>query len=231
MSGIEGGKGRVTMANRGFDIVGFGGHAIPAALTRYGGAGLAVFLPGLRYTNDRPMLYFTQKLLAERGYDALTVNYNYPGIAEFIKASEADQMAWLKADAEVILSSVLDLEANSLVIVGKSIGTALMAHLVPQLPHHDSTRLIWLTPLLKGLSEFVTMPPIRQASFLAIGTADPGYDAEAVARFRADGHMAQVFEGFDHSLDKPGSLSAGMAALSELMVTLDRWLGPQAQSR
>lgn len=215
------------MENQGFDIAGFGGHPIPAMLTRHGGAGLAVFLPGLRYTNDRPLLYFIQKLFAERGYDVLTVNYSYPNIPRFMGASEPEQSDWLKADAAAIMSAIPGLESGrSLVVVGKSIGTALMAHLAPQLPHRDTTRLVWLTPLLKGSSEFVQMPEPRQASFLAIGTADPGYDADMVARFRARGHIALVFEGFDHGLEKPGDVSAGLAALSGLLVSLDQWLAP-----
>lgn len=215
------------MENQGFDIVGSGGHRIPALLTRHGGAGLAVSLPGLRYGNDRPLLYFTQKLLAERGFDVLTVNYSYPGIAEFMDATEPDQSAWLKADAAAILSLVLGLVGvRSLVVVGKSIGTALMAHMVPQLPQQDTTRLVWLTPLLKGPSEFARMPECHQHSFLAIGTADPGHDADMVARFRAQGQSAQVFEGLDHSLEKPGNVSASIAALSGLLVALDQWLTP-----
>ena len=215
------------MENQNFNIVGFGGHLIPTTLTRHDGAGLAVFLPGLRYANEMPMLYFTQKLLAERGYDVLTVNYSYPDIPEFMGASEPELSAWLKADAGAVMSAVLGLEGvRSLVIVGKSIGTALMAHLVPQLPHQDATRLVWLTPLLKGPSEFVRMQECRQASFLAIGTADPGYDADMVAWFRACGHTAQVFEGLDHGLEKPGSVSASIAALRELLVALDQWLTP-----
>lgn len=215
------------MKTQSFDIVGSSGHLIPTLLTRHGGAGLAVFLPGLRYGNDRPVLHFTQKMFAERGYDVLTVNYSYPGIAEFMDATEADQSTWLDADARAILSFVRGLASSqSLVVVGKSIGTALMAHMVPQLTQQDTTRLVWLTPLLRGSSEFVRMQECHQASFLAIGTADPGYDADMVARFRAQGHTAQVFEALDHGLEKPGSVSASIAALAALLIALEQWLTP-----
>lgn len=215
------------MESQSFEIAGFGSTPIPAKLTLHGGIGLSVFLPGLRYTNDGPLLYFTQKLLAERGYDVLTVNYRYPDSAAFIGASELEKGVWLKADAEAIMSTIFGLRGMCrLVIVGKSIGTALMAHLVPQLSYHHTAQLVWLTPLLKGSSEFLRMPECRQASFLAIGTADPGYDADVVARLADQGQTVQVFEGLDHGLEKPGSVSASVAALAGLLAALDQWIIP-----
>ena len=37
---------------------------------------LAVFFPGIGYTNDKPLLYYSRKLAEERGYEVICMEYH-----------------------------------------------------------------------------------------------------------------------------------------------------------
>ena len=37
---------------------------------------LAVFFPGVGYTNDKPLLYYSRKLAEERGYEVICTEYH-----------------------------------------------------------------------------------------------------------------------------------------------------------
>ena len=47
---------------------------------------LAVFFPGIGYHNDKPLLYYSQKLAKEFGFECIKVNYN--GFASGIKSNK-----------------------------------------------------------------------------------------------------------------------------------------------
>jgi hypothetical protein len=58
---------------------------------------LAVLLPGFAYTLDMPLFYYAEKLLLERGWDVLRVEYAYHKRPEFQTLSKPERDRWLLA--------------------------------------------------------------------------------------------------------------------------------------
>ena len=92
---------------------------------------LAVVLPGQGYTTHMPVLYYPTCLLMNRGVDVLCVEYNYYRKPAFGKTSGAERDRWLFADATAALEAGLAQRAyEQIVLVGKSLDTLAMGHLI-----------------------------------------------------------------------------------------------------
>ena len=68
---------------------------------------LAVFFPGIGYHNDKPLLYYSQKLAKESGFECIKVNYN--GLASGIKGNKEkmeEALEMVYSQTEPILAAV-----------------------------------------------------------------------------------------------------------------------------
>ena len=109
---------------------------------------LAVFFPGIGYTADMPLLYYSRSLAAERGYEIKLLPYG--GFPRGVRG-DRDKMAacWQLAltQAEEMLADT-DLTAyDDILFVGKSIGTVVAARLASRSPAAGRIRLILYTPM------------------------------------------------------------------------------------
>ena len=92
---------------------------------------LAVFFPGIGYHCDKPLLYYSRKLVAEAGYEtALTLDYSLAGsdITGNIRGNrEKMQQAfsYLYEQAVKQLSSVNWQDYDEIIFISKSIGTVI----------------------------------------------------------------------------------------------------------
>lgn len=87
---------------------------------------LAIFFPGIGYTNDKPLMYYSRKLLQELGYEELCVEYHdLPGKVRGDKRMllQAANMAYEQAKEKLAACDFTKYE--QIVLVGKSIGTYL----------------------------------------------------------------------------------------------------------
>ncbi len=112
------------------------------------GAVAALILPGLRYTPDKPLLYYTAQALAQRGVAvaAAWLDYSQPAFQE---AEPQTRLQWLLADAEAALQAVRRRPGvKQVLLVGKSIGTLTMGALWGVGGLADMAASIWFTPLL-----------------------------------------------------------------------------------
>lgn len=91
---------------------------------------IAVLFPGIGYTCDKPLLYYTGKLAVARGYKLVKVEYgNFPsGIKENKEKMEEAFRCGLE-QAEKILQDICWEEYEDILFVSKSIGTSYLLHL------------------------------------------------------------------------------------------------------
>jgi len=207
-------------------ITGYGGQLVPNIFFQQeeGSKTLAVLLPGLNYTCDMPLLYYSTRLLEQRGADVLQLHADYTS-SDFQMASPLERIQRLSGDALAAVESGLARQSYiRLVLVGKSIGTLAMAHLVGTSLGAEAVT-IWLTPLLgqPWLAE-AAMKSRGPALFVA-GTADPAFDASALARIK-DRARAEAFlvEGANHSLEIPGDPLGSIQIIVEIMQGLASFL-------
>ncbi len=188
-------------------------------------AKLTLVFPGLRYSCDRPLLYYTTEILLVRGYDVLQLWTNYSS-PEFKGLSQTEQTIQLIEDGKSLLQSGLNARTYSqLVMVGKSLGTMTMAFILREDPNLPVIKTIWLTPLIH-------LPPVAQAvldfsgpAFVAGSKTDSTFDLATVSRFQSMPNVVtQVIEDADHSLEIPGNPIRSLQVLSQVMGKLDDFI-------
>jgi predicted alpha/beta-hydrolase family hydrolase len=187
---------------------------------------LAVLLPGMRYSNAMPLMHMHARLLAELGADLLLVDYDYERNPAFAAAPDREQLQWLQEDTLAACSVGLARGLYERVtLVGKSLGTMAMPHLLSTEPELAQAQGIWLTPVLLNMTMGV-ITAVAQPSLFIIGTADRYYDPDKVDALRAmPASEVLVIDGADHSLEIPGNIRASVPLLGQVLAASAAFLG------
>jgi predicted alpha/beta-hydrolase family hydrolase len=210
-------------------IVGYHDEPVPNRFIRHEGDAdhLAILLPGFGYTSDMPLFYYAENLLTERGADLLRVEYAYNRRPEFAGLPRDERLRWLIADAVAAYRTGLAQRPyRQLTLVGKSLGTLAMAHLlmVEALPP-GRVRAVWLTPLLGEERVRTQITHWSGPSLFVIGTDDPHYRAQWLDDLgNAGQNEAVVIDRADHGLDVPGDAVASAEAVLRVVRALSAFL-------
>ena len=179
---------------------------------------LALIFPGLGYTCDMPLLYYTAELFLDQGRDILQL-WSTP---DFKSLSQAEQTQHLLEYSEALLIEGKNSGSyKEFVLVGKSMGTLTMTLLLTKFPELLKETTIWFTPL-------VNLPPVSQAllsstgpAFVAGSDVDPTFDQNAVSQIKSMPNAnTLVINDADHSLEIPGDPLSSIQVLSRVMTDL-----------
>jgi pimeloyl-ACP methyl ester carboxylesterase len=210
---------------------GYAGQPLPNRFFRQAEAspGLAILFPGLYYSCDMPLLYFPTRLVLQRGMDVLHLNLDYAR-ADFQSASHSEQAKWMGADVQAGFQAGLSLRNYPrIVLVGKSIGTLALAHLLspgsPVKAHPDQIAALWLTPLLHQAQVVTAALESKAPALFVVGTADRTYDPLALERIRAaTSASVLILEGANHSLEIPGDIQRSLRFQEDILQAIDQFL-------
>jgi hypothetical protein len=187
---------------------------------------LAIVLPGQGYTAHMPVLYYPTRLLVNRGADVLCVEYDYYRKPAFGKASGIERSQWLFADAAAALEAGLAQRAyEQIVLIGKSLGTLAMGHLITTDARLAQASCIWLTPLVRDETLRQQIAQAKPRSLFVIGTADSHYDAAGFAEVvEATQGQSLVIKDANHGLEVVGSVSESLCALEQVLQAVEVFL-------
>ena len=210
------------------DIAGFGGEPVPNALIAHESSRhLAVVLPGLSYNALMPALFFPWRLLLEMGADVLRVDYDYAR-PERRGDPTGEMAARLTADVSAAVAAGLAAgDYRRVTLLGKSLGTMAMAHLLSTEPRLATADCIWLTPLLRHERLRSRLRDAARRSLLVIGTADAEHDPAVLAELRAAGADLLELEGAGHGLDVAEDVMMSI----EYLATIARRIGAFIEAR
>ncbi len=188
---------------------------------------LAIVLPGFAYTCDMPLLYYPVLSMLDLDADVLQVEYAYYHRENYRELTDDERAQWLFADVTAACDAALPQRAYAgVTLIGKSIGTRALGHLLSTDARLNHARAVWLTPLLRNAQLRTQMQGGKWSSLFVIGTADPHYDATLLAEVQeATGGDAVVIEGADHSLEIAGNLLASLDALMQVVRAFRKFLG------
>lgn len=211
------------------NIAGYRNGAIPNTFfrqereTRH----VAILFPGAGYTAHMPVVYYPGRLLVAQGADVLRVEYAYNKRPDFQALSDAEQYRWLYTDVSAAYDAALSQRDYARVtLVGKSIGTLAMGHLLTSGKPLPEVQCVWLTPLLRNEELIRQIKQVKHRALFVIGTADRVYDATKLAEVQqATAGDALVIEGADHSLEIVGDVLQSVRALLEIMQRMQKFLG------
>ena len=182
---------------------------------------LAVFFPGIGYTADKPLLYYSRKLAAELSYEVLTLSYG--GFPKKPKDDPEKLKACFRLAADQAAEQLEEVRwkhYDEIVFVAKSIGTAVAADLVAKCPVKERIRFVLYTPVEKLFSF-----PLGEAVAFT-GGADPwvgGAESRVPALCRERGIPCLLIPGANHSLET-GDLHTDLQTIIAVMESTGRFL-------
>ena len=156
---------------------------------------IACLFPGIGYTCDKPLLYYSWKLLQGLGWEVVPVRYS--GFPSGVKGNpekmrESARMAL--EQAEEILRDTDWSEYAQILFIGKSVGTVVCAAYAQR--RNLDCRQVLFTPV----EETFRFLPRNAIAFH--GTADPWADTKAIRKAcRELGIPLRETENANHSLE------------------------------
>ena len=183
---------------------------------------IACLFPGIGYTCDKPLLYYSWKLLQGSGWEIAPVQYS--GFPTGVKGNpEKMRQSALMAleQAEEILKDIRWEEYSDILLIGKSVGTVVCAAYARQ--HHLACRQILFTPV-EATFDYVDQPAI-----VFHGTADPWADTGVIEEKCAKmGIPIHETAGANHSLET-GNVDADLRIMRETMSIVREYAGAGKQ--
>ena len=187
---------------------------------------LAIVLPGLSYRCNEPLLWYPSRVLLSLGADILWAEYAYDKVPDWMAANDQAQKTWLFDDASAAFQVVMSRKYERVTIVGKSLGTLAMGHLLTTQKFPESAKAVWLTPVLNDNDLRGQLEAIRLPSLLVIGSKDHYYDEAFLKRLRAKKTVeVQVIEGADHILETKEGVIASVDTLKMVTESVRRFAG------
>jgi hypothetical protein len=210
------------------DIIGYGDEPVPHTFFQQdeGALHIAIMLPGMGYTSQMPLLYYPGRIMLASGADVLSVEYEYNRREDFLALKGEGRTRWLITDVVNACQTVLGKRPyEEITLIGKSIGTLAMGHLLTTEAKFTKAGAIWLTPLLRNDRLRKRIQQGGQRSLFVIGTADPHYDQSHLDEVRqATKGDSLVIEGADHSLEIEGDLLQSIGAMEKVIRAIQSFL-------
>ena len=129
---------------------------------------LAVVFPGIGYTVDKPLLYYSRRLAADAGYEIKLLPYaGFPKKVKGDTGRMAESYRIALEQSKEMLSDTDFSMYEEILFIGKSIGTIAAAQLASESPVSSRIRLVLYTPLKETFSF-----PFGEA-LVFTGSADP----------------------------------------------------------
>jgi hypothetical protein len=209
-------------------IIGYRGEQVPNSYIRQQAKSdhLAILMPGLNYTCDMPLLYYSAGLLLARGADVLRVECAYNRRVDFQSLPETEQERWVFADSKAACETALAQRSyHRVTLIGKSLGTLAMGYVLSSVPTLADARAIWLTPLLRNEKLRSEIREGGQCSLFVIGTVDSNYDSAFLAEARAATNgETLVIEGANHALEVNDDVFKSLQVIERVMLAIQTFL-------
>ena len=182
-------------------------------------AQVALLLPGMGYTSHMPLLYYPARIMLSAGADVLGLEYDYNRRKDFMALPGEERKQWLLTDVTRACHTVLEGRSyQEITIIGKSLGTRAMGHLLTADDQLREANAIWLTPVLRSERLCTQIREWGRRSLMVIGTADPHFNQALLDEIQreTDSEML-IIEGADHSLEIGGDVLRSLAAMEQVI--------------
>ncbi len=186
----------------------------------------ALVLPGLRYTPDKPLLYYTTQALTQHGIAVAAAWVDYT-VDEFQRAEPQTRLEWLLADAEAALRAIRRRGGvKSVVLVGKSIGTLTMGALWGMGSLPDLAATIWFTPLLAFPAVQKAARNLHTPALFIASEQDPSHNPEGWKNILANPNAEGILlPRGDHSLENEDDLADTLQIHTSVMKAVLEFVG------
>lgn len=188
---------------------------------------IAILVPGIGYTCDRPLLYYAGKLAQKAGYRVIPVRFEHLGGKKNLVGNEKKMKkvfckAWEQAEEQLGWDELR--KAEEILFISKSVGTAVAAawefsHAKKLAKASIEVRHIYFTPVA---GTFNYMRPESGIAFH--GTADPWVDDALVVRSCREKKVPLfIRDNANHSLET-GDVITDIETMHKVMQIVQKYL-------
>jgi hypothetical protein len=172
-----------------------------------------------------PPLHYAGSILQEQGADLLHVEYTYYR-TDFYQHPQSEQDEWISSDVFAACNALLSQHSyEKITLVGKSLGTIAMGHLLSD-PRFQKATCIWMTPILTEEWLCSRIEQVHPRSLFIIGTADQFYKPDVLKRLEhVTNGKSVVLDSVIHSLEIPGDIPQSLAVLNQIVQACQKFLG------
>lgn len=188
--------------------------------------GTGIIFPGLGYTIKMPLLFYTVEALIESGFDVITMDHNYADDESFLDKTMEQRGEHLKTDVDLFYDEIKQQGFDKInLLVGKSLGTRSIGHLMTEHPELSGVKIILLTPILNDSRLIEAISKNTDDTLIVIGDNDPFFDREVLESLKDSGKIkCYILNGADHGLQLEGDIQKTLVALQgvvqEILVML-----------
>jgi phosphoglycolate phosphatase len=180
---------------------------------------LAVIFPGVGYTCEKPLLYYTASVAADKNYEIIRLDYG-PDIHSFRGRTPMELEPVTALALKRCMNKIQEIdfqEYEDIVFISKSIGTVIACELEKRLDLTGKVRQFLMTPIPASI------PYLKQVNGIFFsGTADP-YIPEKTVRQAARLYPEKtggIFENCNHSLEQKGDTMGNLQNLHKILECL-----------
>lgn len=172
---------------------------------------LAVLFPGIGYTADKPLLYYSEKLAKQYHYE--TVRVSYGELSKNLDEAFREALA----GTETLLVKYDWMQYEEILFLSKSIGTAVACAYAEEFKIRCKN--IYYTPLEQSFSYH------PQPGIVFHGTADPWAKTEVIEeKCREFSLPLHIVEGTNHSLEAADDTEKNLQNLIRIMGVTERYI-------
>ncbi len=182
---------------------------------------LAVFFPGIGYTVDKPLIYYSQRLASALGYETRLLPYNgFPDKVKGDRSRMAESFEIALSQSQSMLADLNFHGYREIVLIGKSIGTIVAAAVASQNEEKERIRFVFYTPL----EDTFSFPSGDTVVFT--GTGDPwvGKEHSRIPELcRERSISCYVYPNADHSLET-GNIWTDLDNMKQIMQRTEKFM-------
>ena len=180
---------------------------------------IAVLFPGIGYTCDKPLLYYSEKLVREQGYEVVRVPYgDFPPNVKGDPVKMYQCFVSAREQTESILAGIDWANYEDILFFSKSVGTVVALSYAAE--HGLRARQVLYAPL----AETFRFPAEHGETIAFHGTADPWAKTEEITRICEEkGIPLYLTEKANHSLEC-GKVKKDIRTIREVMKTVEEFV-------
>ena len=195
---------------------------------------IAVLFPGIGYTCDKPLLYYSAKLAAEKGFEVVRVPYgNFPSNVKGNAEKMYQSFVSAREQSEEILKDVDWSSYDEIVFFSKSVGTVVALSYASE--HGIDARQVLYTPLKETFKFPVAAAGAAEGAAVASdagksraiafhGTGDPWAQTEDIIKICEEkGVPLYLTKDANHSLEC-GKAIKDIKTIRKVMRTVKEFL-------
>ncbi|WP_143316098.1 alpha/beta hydrolase [Clostridium sp. HBUAS56017] len=179
---------------------------------------LVIMFPGSGYINAKPLLYYSNKIALELGFDTLCLNYGFQVFNKDFNLDNDKEIEILVQESEKIIRNCLNKEYKELIFIGKSLGTIVQSKLSKRFKEYKQVH-VYLTPVDKTLKN-----SIKHSCLAISGTKDKKINSSNIKKLEENEEVQLLkINGVGHSLEGSDVIQ-NIKILAELMRTIKEFL-------